>query len=138
MSMAFANNGIDTLKGGVGTSKMDTLKGKDDIARMESSPQIEINKRMAMGNNIMDRFRDFFLENEEDSTPPLAPTPQQCCNNPMMTPVDDRIRMCQHCGAEEVYQPFEHAQGEVPLTCSASLKRKKGRFCKGKPLIDGL
>ena len=36
----------------------DTLEGRGS--------QIEINKRMASGNNIMDRYEDFFLENEED------------------------------------------------------------------------
>ena len=37
-----------------------------------------------------------------------------------------------------VRKTFENAQGEVPLTCSSQLKKKKGLFCKGKPLIDGL
>ena len=60
----------------------------------------------------------------EDNNP--APTHKQFCRYPMMTPVDDRTRMCQNCGMEEVYQLFEHAQGEVPL------ERKKGPFGKGK------
>ena len=56
--MAFLHNStpapssVNTLEGGV--------------------PQIEINKGMATGNNIIDRymdFEDFFLENEEDITP---------------------------------------------------------------------
>ena len=79
--------------------------------------QIEINKRMASGKNIMNQYADFFLENEEDfedSAPAPTPTPQQCCSNLMMVPVDERTRRCQSCGAEEAYQPFEHAQGEVP------------------------
>ena len=37
---------------------MDTLEG--------SVSQIEINKRMASGNNIMDQYADFFLKNEKD------------------------------------------------------------------------
>ena len=120
-SMAFVYDGI--MEGGVS--------------------QIEINKRMASGSNIMDQYADFFLENEEDledSTPAPVPIPtrQQCCSNPVMVPMDDRARICQHCGMEEVYQPFEHAQGEVPLTCYIPLKRKKGQFCKSKPGKDGL
>lgn len=46
--------------------------------------------------------------------------------------------MCQTCGMEEVYQPFEHAQGEGPSTCGVPLKRKKGQFCKSMPRKDGL
>ena len=101
--------------------------------------QIEINKRMASGKNIMNQYADFFLENEEDfedSAPAPTPTPQHCCSNLMMVPVDERTRRCQSCGAEEAYQPFEHAQGEVPSTCDIPLKRKKGQFCKSKPGND--
>ncbi|CAC5396295.1 unnamed protein product [Mytilus coruscus] len=89
----------------------DTLEGR--------VPQIEKNKRMASGKNIMDQYADFFLENEEDledsaptPVPAPTPTPQQHCSNHMMVPVDDRTRMSQTCGMEEVYQPFEHAQDE--------------------------
>ncbi|CAG2228147.1 unnamed protein product [Mytilus edulis] len=113
----------------------DTLKGR--------MSQVEINKRMESNSDNMDRYQDFFLENEEDleeSTP--APTPQrqqQCCDAPNLTQMDEHTQMCQNCGAQFTKPRFEHQpDGEQKTTCGYPLKRKKGQLCKSKPGKDGL
>ncbi|VDI52954.1 Hypothetical predicted protein [Mytilus galloprovincialis] len=93
---------------------------------------------MASNSDNMNRYQDFFLENQEDledTTPtPIPQRQQQCCDNPNMTQADEHTQMCQNCETQKMKPRFEHQpDGEQKTTCDAPLKRKKGQFCKSKP-----
>ncbi|CAC5396734.1 unnamed protein product [Mytilus coruscus] len=50
---------------------------KDTLKRGVLSSKIDMNKRMASSNHNMDRYQDFFLENEKDSEEENTPTPRK-------------------------------------------------------------
>ncbi|VDI81882.1 Hypothetical predicted protein [Mytilus galloprovincialis] len=128
--MSFAQSISQVVPKNSGDVNKDTLK--------RGVSQIEMNKGMASNSDNMNRYQDFFLENQEDledTTPtPIPQRQQQCCDNPNMTQADEHTQMCQNCGAQKMKPRFEHQpDGEQKTTCDAPLKRKKGQFCKSKP-----
>ncbi|VDI42200.1 Hypothetical predicted protein [Mytilus galloprovincialis] len=128
--MSFAQSISQVVPEDSGDVNKDTLK--------RGVSQIEMNKGMASNSDNMNRYQDFFLENQEDledTTPtPIPQRQQQCCDNPNMTQADEHTQMCQNCGAQKMKPRFEHQpDGEQKTTCDAPLKRKKGQFCKSKP-----
>ena len=59
-SMVYAYDERKVAPEDAGNQDRGTLKG--------GVPQIDLNKGMGMGDNITDRFEDFFLENKEKMT----------------------------------------------------------------------
>ena len=89
-----------------------TIKDNGDSNKMEvgdklkkgcerGMSQVSINKTITSG---MDRYKQFFMENQQDL---IESTVEQKKKNPSMVLLDEHRRRCEHCGAEEMYQPFE-------------------------------
>ncbi|CAC5423351.1 unnamed protein product [Mytilus coruscus] len=118
---------------------------KDTLKRGVLSSKIDMNKRMASSNHNMDRYRDFFLENEKDSEEENTPTPQEDLEESTQTPkaaavlqcpnfvqMDEHTEICQNCGAQKIKPRFEHQPGEQKTACGVPLKYA-GSFDRESP-----